>query len=257
MIRNNALHLAGPAATNPTGEQLTPGALQAAVDQAIALWQAAGIGAEGLNRLRHLDLAIDNVSNNVLGFQFGDKIVIDADAAGYGWSRVDLVSTVTHELGHDADVVALLRKQWNQRGANIADAAIDEDAHGESHPWLLVTRECVKTESGGAARRDGLNGQGLVRAANPRFALATVASSCVGRAARSAPSEATIDKSTSPVNASSGFPGFAKRRPCPGQVRKYRQRSGTSIIDGPLCPSAVSSAVRSSAAFSARWNGTP
>src|SRR5262249_58640511 len=38
VIRGSALHLAGPAAANPTGEQLTPVALQAAIDRARPAW---------------------------------------------------------------------------------------------------------------------------------------------------------------------------------------------------------------------------
>src|SRR5262249_37945166 len=38
VIDSNPLHLAGRATTNPTGEQLTPEALLAALDEAIASW---------------------------------------------------------------------------------------------------------------------------------------------------------------------------------------------------------------------------
>src|SRR5262249_48198189 len=102
VIDSNPLHLAGPAAANPTGEQLTPEALQAATDQALAAWRAAGISPEALNGLRRLNFSIDNLSGNVLGVQFGNKIVIDGDAAGYGYStgRVNLLSVVEHEVGH-------------------------------------------------------------------------------------------------------------------------------------------------------------
>jgi hypothetical protein len=102
VIRSNPLHLAGTAAANPTGEQLTPEALQAAIDKAIAAWRAEGVSPEALNGLRQLNFSIDNLSNNVLGFQFGNRIVIDGDAAGYGYStdRVNLVTVVEHELGH-------------------------------------------------------------------------------------------------------------------------------------------------------------
>jgi hypothetical protein len=102
VIDSNPLHLAGPAAANPTGEQLTPEALKSAIDEAIASWRAAGISPEVLNGLRQLNFSIDNLSNNVLGFQFGNEIVIDSDAAGYGYStgRVNLLSVVKHELGH-------------------------------------------------------------------------------------------------------------------------------------------------------------
>src|SRR5262249_28320142 len=82
LLDSNPLHLASPAAANPTGEQLTPEALQAAIDQALASWRAAGISPEALNGLRRLNFSIDNLSSNVLRFQFGHQIVIDGQAAG-------------------------------------------------------------------------------------------------------------------------------------------------------------------------------
>ena len=35
-----------------------------------------------------------------LGYALDGQIVIDATAAGWGWSRMDLVSVLLHELGH-------------------------------------------------------------------------------------------------------------------------------------------------------------
>jgi hypothetical protein len=96
VIRSNPLHLAAPAVAYPTGEQLTHDGLQAAVDQAIASWRAAGVSPEALNGLRLLNFSIDNMLNNLLAWQSGNRIVIDADAGGCGYStgRVDLLSVI-------------------------------------------------------------------------------------------------------------------------------------------------------------------
>jgi hypothetical protein len=100
VIRSNSLHLADMTAANSTGEQLPPEALQATIDEALASWREAGISAEALNGLRQPNVSIDNLSDNVLGFQFGNESVIDGDAADYGYStsRIDLPG-VEHELG--------------------------------------------------------------------------------------------------------------------------------------------------------------
>src|SRR5262249_42308104 len=52
--------------------------------------------------LRQLNFSIMSLDSNALGYQYGGHIDISANAAGYGWSsgRVDLVTTVEHELGH-------------------------------------------------------------------------------------------------------------------------------------------------------------
>src|SRR5262249_127346 len=102
LVKKNFLVLGAPQATAPSGDVLTQQTLLNAVDQAVAQWQAAGIGAESLKTLRQLTFATENLEDNVLGYEAGKSIVVDTDAAGYGWSsgRVDLVATVRHELGH-------------------------------------------------------------------------------------------------------------------------------------------------------------
>jgi Matrixin len=44
--------------------------------------------------------AIGDLPESQLGFALGRQIVIDATAAGWGWTRMDLVSVLAHELGH-------------------------------------------------------------------------------------------------------------------------------------------------------------
>jgi hypothetical protein len=93
---------AGAEAAVPSGEVLSQQALLAAIDQALAGWRAEGISQEALTGLARLNFSIGDLPDNVLGYEFGNNIEIDSNAAGYGWStgRVDLVATLHHELGH-------------------------------------------------------------------------------------------------------------------------------------------------------------
>lgn len=62
-----------------------------------------------LNRLGDLQIQIADLPDTLLGEASQGLIVLDSNAAGYGWSismaeplsgRVDLLSTLTHEVGH-------------------------------------------------------------------------------------------------------------------------------------------------------------
>jgi hypothetical protein len=106
---------------------ITDAVLAPIVDEAVARWQAVALGA-GLDA-DDLSITVEDLSGNVLGHADGDRIVIDADAAGYGWfidatpaddqefaavlgstellaveadavGRMDLLTIVMHEIGH-------------------------------------------------------------------------------------------------------------------------------------------------------------
>jgi hypothetical protein len=77
------------------------------VNQAIDYWAHAGADASQLNALSQIDVHIANLSRSYLGMASAssNNVWIDRDAAGVGWSDgnsngYDLLSTVTHELGH-------------------------------------------------------------------------------------------------------------------------------------------------------------
>jgi PKD repeat protein len=122
-VHTNAQLVAGGA--NPSGgnpDPLTPQELQPIVQEAIALWRAAGIDAAQLSALSHVAVGIADFQGPWLGMGFPGAIWIDVNAAGYGWyidstpgdasafhatpgnpawGKVDLLTVVVHELGHE------------------------------------------------------------------------------------------------------------------------------------------------------------
>src|SRR5262249_29054007 len=122
-------HAAGGAVPPQPGvEALTAEALQPIVAEAIRRYAASGPAAAGPPPLRAEPVQIRDLSGDLLGLTIPDGIVVDSDAAGYGWfvdptpgddvefsagggtvlratsgaasGRMDLLTVVTHELGH-------------------------------------------------------------------------------------------------------------------------------------------------------------
>jgi len=107
------MQLESPSATLDAAE-LTP-----LVWQAITAWESAGLDAAGVAALQSLSFEIANLPGRYLGWATRDRIVLDLDAAGYGWyvadargevsdefeisdlkSQMDLLTAVMHEMGH-------------------------------------------------------------------------------------------------------------------------------------------------------------
>lgn len=95
------------------GSQVTP-----LIAEAVRRWQSKG---EDTSMLRGLDIRIADLGGTTLGLASSNTIWLDDDAAGWGWfidrtpwddsefrcmgdqgeqNRIDLLSVVTHELGH-------------------------------------------------------------------------------------------------------------------------------------------------------------
>jgi hypothetical protein len=102
-------------------QALTTRQLVPVVDEAIAMWQRAGVHGATLRRLERLRFQIVGLPGAELGEEDGRLIEISPDAAGYGWSlgpvpaagRMDLLTVVAHEMGHvlglaDADTSDLM-----------------------------------------------------------------------------------------------------------------------------------------------------
>jgi uncharacterized repeat protein (TIGR01451 family) len=101
--------------------QLQDSQLQLYVQEAIARWQSAGLSGAALNELRNTPVHVGDLPGGDLGMESPVGIVIDSNAAGYGWyldptpgndsefllpgnqgeqGHVDLLTVVMHEMGH-------------------------------------------------------------------------------------------------------------------------------------------------------------
>jgi CSLREA domain-containing protein len=84
--------------------------LEPLVWQAIAAWELAGLDAARVASLHTVTFEIADLPGRYLAWATPDRIVLDIDAAGYGWytaepsevpsSEMDLLTAVLHEMGH-------------------------------------------------------------------------------------------------------------------------------------------------------------
>jgi hypothetical protein len=90
------------------GVVLTQPMLNAAVAEATVRWREAGVGQRRLAAISIIDVEPAQFSGATLGLASSstNKIWLDTDGAGHGWSTdiygdgYDLVSAVSHEIGH-------------------------------------------------------------------------------------------------------------------------------------------------------------
>ena len=113
------------------GDTLTQSALDSVAEVAIAQWtDALGEGDPRLASLSDIRITVADLAGDALGYFDGVNILVDADAAGHGWfvdvtptdseeyslrldhnvivadsasaafGRMDLLTVITHELGH-------------------------------------------------------------------------------------------------------------------------------------------------------------
>jgi hypothetical protein len=122
-VHTNAQLAAG--GENPSGgsaDPLTPDELRPIVQEAIARWQEAGISPAQANYLRQVTVGVAEFPGPWLGMAFPGAVWFDRTAAGYGWyldptpaddsefpaspggpayGKMDLLTVVEHELGHE------------------------------------------------------------------------------------------------------------------------------------------------------------
>ena len=113
----------GPASSSGEAAPLTPDALAPILQQAIVLWADTGLSSSQSQTLGSVQVGIADLPGAQLGQSLGGTILIDRDAAGYGWfvdptpadssefsdpqslipnpQSLDLLSAVLHELGHE------------------------------------------------------------------------------------------------------------------------------------------------------------
>lgn len=87
------------------GAGLTQAELDKVTVSAMTQWiDTLGNGDPRLAALGGMQVRLADLSGEELGFASGRSILIDSDAAGYGWSldlgRMDLRTVVAHEIGH-------------------------------------------------------------------------------------------------------------------------------------------------------------
>jgi len=96
---------AGPS-TRSAQRQPTASTLDRAVAGALAYWQDLGYDTRALT---DVSITFADLPGTVLASASGSGIVLDIDAAGWGWStttryavprRIDLVTVLIHEFGH-------------------------------------------------------------------------------------------------------------------------------------------------------------
>jgi len=90
---------------------LTDDVLRSFIQLAMALWETTGLSDAEIAALQQLTFRVADLPDNLLGMAVPGAIIIDVDAAGFGWftdtdlqptgNRVDLLTVVLHELGHE------------------------------------------------------------------------------------------------------------------------------------------------------------
>jgi len=84
-ITATPLFAAGGEAASANSEVLTLVEVDPLLDDAIAAWAAAGISESQIDHLESLHVGIADLFGARLGEQFGNTILLDINAAGYGW----------------------------------------------------------------------------------------------------------------------------------------------------------------------------
>lgn len=115
--------LDGTPLAESNARNLTQRQLDRAVDVAIQLWSANGLSSAQYAALHQAHFVIADLPGGLLGYTAGDVVTIDTNAAGYGWSlgavasphKVDLLTVVSHELGH---VMGLSELHGNEQEPN-------------------------------------------------------------------------------------------------------------------------------------------
>jgi hypothetical protein len=121
-----------PAPAGSSAPSITDADLAPIVQAAIGRWSLAGISAAQVSQLQHVNVHVSDIADpTTLGMSLTNEVVIDSNAAGYGWfvdaapnsnvafsqqvsstelkaapsspafGKIDLLTVVMHELGHE------------------------------------------------------------------------------------------------------------------------------------------------------------
>jgi hypothetical protein len=125
-IGGSPLHAAAAAPAGSVAANLSDIELQQILAAAISRWDQSGLSPAQVERLRGVDVRLADLPGAYLGLAYDDAILIDANAADYGWfvdatpeqdeefssddlglalnaearQQIDLLSVLAHELGH-------------------------------------------------------------------------------------------------------------------------------------------------------------
>ncbi|MDR1431572.1 MAG: hypothetical protein LBI99_05575, partial [Propionibacteriaceae bacterium] len=110
--------LVAPASAGPAkGKTIVQSELDAALAQARNEWAALGADVAGITA------TIADLQVGRLGYTIGKDILIDDDAAGWGWESMSLITTVRHEVGH---AVGLGHSETGLMGAVLQPGVVYE-----------------------------------------------------------------------------------------------------------------------------------
>ena len=135
---------------------LTEAQLYSAVTDAMLTWtETLGDGDPRLAGFGDVQITLGDLDGGALGYAEGRRIWIDRNAAGYGWSgaggTMDLVTVVTHELGHalgfeheDEGVMAGRLEAGVTRLLEAAGFDADPDAPLSDAQLLQLARKAVE-----------------------------------------------------------------------------------------------------------------
>jgi hypothetical protein len=96
-VKDDDSRLVAAAVGPATTAALDLGTARHALSTARAYWLARGADA---HRLAAVTLRVTPMTGTDLAQAVGTTVLVDADAAGWGWGRVDLYAVLVHELGH-------------------------------------------------------------------------------------------------------------------------------------------------------------
>ncbi|QDT26123.1 hypothetical protein Enr10x_14220 [Gimesia panareensis] len=120
--------LAAAGASSTSAPSITQSDLDSVVDAALSYWESAGLSDAQLELLQSVNFVLADLPDAMLGGAAGTTVLIDVNAAGYGWfvdgtpldsseftlidgsllagsgsaafGQMDLLTVVMHELGH-------------------------------------------------------------------------------------------------------------------------------------------------------------
>lgn len=118
------------AGSAPTGGgvEATVSALEALRDAAIQLWIDAGASDAQIAAMRTVTLSVGDLFGGFLGQTTADGIVIDRDAAGYGWF-IDATPLANEEFSLGADGLTARAGSEAAQGIDLLTALAHELGH--------------------------------------------------------------------------------------------------------------------------------